>query len=158
VAKASGILGVDHVAVVTSRIHEAEVQYADLFATNVIFRVARHRGEWVTIDGQATWEEIARHRVRVEGSMLRSGGLTISVLDESGQGKTGSINHIGLGCADAEVRRIKEVARRLGLRVLEDGLESCKFIDGFGIIWEVSRGMDVKASGKRLDLRTGEVT
>jgi catechol 2,3-dioxygenase-like lactoylglutathione lyase family enzyme len=158
VPKASGILGVDHVAVVTSSIREAEAQYGDLFATNVIFRVARYRGDWVTIDAQATWDEIARGRVRIEGSMLRAGGLTISVLDESGQGKAGSINHVGIGCADVEWRRIKEVARKLGLRFLEDSLEAFKFLDGFGVIWEVSRGMDVKASGKRLDLRTGEVT
>jgi hypothetical protein len=157
VPKASGILGVDHVAVVTSRIQEAEGHYGDLFATRVLFRIARHHGEWVTIDGQATWEEIARLRVRIEGSMLRAGGLTISLLDESGQGKTGSINHVGIGCADAEVRRIKEVARRLGLRFLEDGLTSFKFLDGFGVIWEVSRGMDVKGSGRHLDLHSGEV-
>ena len=157
-AKASGILGVDHVAVVTSRIQEAERHYADLFATRVVFRIAKYRGVWVTIDGDAPWEEIARRAVRIEGSMLRSGGLTISVLDESGQGKTGSINHVGIGCADAEVRRIKEVARKLGLRFLEDSLETFKILDRFGVIWEVSRGMDVKASGKRLDLRTGEVT
>jgi hypothetical protein len=158
VAKASGILGVDHVAVVTSRIEEAERHYAELFSARVGFRVARHRGVWVTIDGEATWEEIGRRAVRIEGSMLRAGGLTISVLDESGQGKAGSINHVGIGCADAEVRRIKEVARKLGLRFLEDSLSSFKFLDHFGVIWEVSRGMDVKASGKRLDLRTGEVT
>jgi hypothetical protein len=158
VPKASGILGVDHVAVVTSRIREAEGQYADLFGTSVIFRVARYRGEWVTIDGQATWEEIARARVRIEGSMLRAGGLTVSVVDESGQGRTGSINHVGIGCTDPEQRRIKEVARKLSLRFLEDGLTSFKFLDGFGVMWEVSRGMDVKGSGKTLDLRTGEVS
>ena len=157
-AKTSGILGVDHVAVVTSRIEEAEEHYADLFGTSVVFRVARHRGVWVTIDGEATWEEIARRAVRIEGSMLRSGGLTISVLDESGQGKTGAINHVGIGATDAEVRRVKEAARKLGLRFLEDSLSSFKILDRFGVIWEVSRGMDVTASGKRLDLRTGEVT
>ena len=156
--KASGILGVDHVAVVTSRIRAAEDQYAELFGARVIFRVARYRGEWVTIGGRATWEEIARARVRIEGSMLRAGGLTISVIDESGQGKTGSINHVGIGCTDPEQRRIKEVARTVGLRFLEDGLASFKFLDGFGVIWEVSRGMDVKGSGKTLDLQTGEVS
>lgn len=156
--KPGGILGVDHVAVVTSRIEEAEGIYGDLFQTRVVFRVAKHRGVWVTIDGEASWQDIARRAVRIEGSMLRAGGLTISVLDESGQGKAGSINHVGLGCADAEVRRIKEVARKLGLRFFEDSLDSFKFLDAFGVIWEVSRGMDVKASGKRLDLKTGEVT
>ena len=154
-AKASGILGVDHVAVVTSRIEEAEKHYAELFDAQVLFRATTHRGTWVTIDADQGWDEARRRGVRIEGAFLRAGGLTISLLDEKAPGKGGPLNHLGIGCSDAEVRRIKERAKGLGLRFLEDSLEGFKFLDLIGIVWEVSRGMEIKRSGKKLDLRTG---
>jgi catechol 2,3-dioxygenase-like lactoylglutathione lyase family enzyme len=153
----SGILGVDHVAVVTSRVEEAEKHYAELFEARVLFRGATQRGIWVTIDGEEDWTEIRRHGIRIEGSFLRAGGLTISVIDESPPAKTGPINHVGIGCSDAEVRSIKERVKRAGLRILEDGAEGFKFLDGFAVVWEVSRGMELRRSGKRLDLGTGRV-
>ena len=157
-ARASGILGVDHVAVVTSRVEEAEKHYAELFEAHVLFRGATQRGIWVTIDGEEDWTEIRRHGIRIEGSFLRAGGLTISVLDEPPPAKTGPINHVGLGCSDAEVRTIKERVKRAGLRIVEDGPEGFKFPDMFGVLWEVSRGMELRRSGKRLDLGTGRVS
>ena len=119
-ARASGILGVDHVAVVTSRVEEAEKHYAELFEAHVLFRGATQRGIWVTIDGEEDWTEIRRHGIRIEGSFLRAGGLTISVLDEPPPAKTGPINHVGLGCSDAEVRTIKERVKRAGLRIVDN--------------------------------------
>src|SRR5688572_27969858 len=103
-AQTSGILGVDHVAVVTSRIEEAEKHYAELFEAVVLFRGTTHRGAWVTIDGDGDWNEIRRRGIRIEGSFLRAGGLTIALLDEPAAGKSGPVNHVGIGCADATVR------------------------------------------------------
>jgi catechol 2,3-dioxygenase-like lactoylglutathione lyase family enzyme len=156
-AKASGIIGVDHVAIVTSRIEEAERHYGALFGAQVLFRGTTHRGAWVAIDGASGWEDIRRRGVTVDSAFLRAGGLTIALLGDAAGGKAGPVNHVGLGCSDAEVRRIKEAVEGLGLRFLEDSLEGFKFLDGFGVTWEVSRGMDTRPPAKRLDLRTGQV-
>ena len=154
--KQSGIIGVDHVAIATARIEDAERHYAELFGTTVIFRGTTMRGEWAAIDGDPGWDEIRRRGIKVDSAFLRAGPLTIALLDEPG-GKTGPINHVGLGCSDAEVRRIKETAKRLGLRFLEDSLEGFKVLDIFGVTWEISRGMELKPPARRLDLRSGQI-
>ncbi|MFY9586600.1 MAG: VOC family protein [Actinomycetota bacterium] len=155
-AKPSGIIGVDHVAIATARIEQAERHYGELFGATVLFRGTTVRGVWAAIDGDPGWDEIKRRGITVDSAFLRAGPLTIALLDEPG-GKTGPINHVGLGCSDAEVRRIGEAARRLGLRFLEEGLEGFKILDVFGVTWEISRGMDVKPPAKRLDLTTGRI-
>jgi catechol 2,3-dioxygenase-like lactoylglutathione lyase family enzyme len=156
VAKTSGIIGVDHVAIATGRIEEAERHYGELFGTTVMFRGATVRGVWAAIDGDPGWDEIRRRGITVDSAFLRAGALTIALLDEPA-GKVGPINHVGIGCADAEVRRIKETAKRLGLRFLEDSLEGFKILDIFGVTWEVSRGMEIKPPGKRIDLKSGQI-
>jgi catechol 2,3-dioxygenase-like lactoylglutathione lyase family enzyme len=155
-AKPSGILGVDHVAIATARIEEAERHYGELFGAAVLFRGATVRGVWAAIDGDPGWDEMKRRGIKVDSAFLQAGLLTIALLDEPG-GKTGPINHVGLGCSDAEVRRIGEAARRLGLRFLEESLEGFKILDIFGVTWEISRGMDIKPPAKRLDLTTGRI-
>ena len=154
--KQAGIIGVDHVAIATARIEEAERHYAELLGTTVMFRGTTMRGEWAAIDGDAGWDEIRRRGIKVDSAFLRAGPLTIALLDEPG-GKAGPINHVGLGCADAEAKRIKETAKRLGLRFLEDSLERFKILDIFGVTWEISRGMEIKPPAKRLDLRSGQI-
>ncbi len=155
-AKTSGIIGVDHVAVATARIEEAERHYVDLFGATVLFRGTTVRGVWAAIDGDPGWDEIRRRGIAVDSAFLRAGELTIALLDEPA-GKVGPINHVGIGCSDAEVRRIKDAAERLGLRFLEDSLEGFKILDIFGVTWEVSRGMEIKPPNMRLDLKTGQI-
>ena len=156
--KASGILGVDHVAVFTPRLEQAERHYADLFGAGVLFRGTTHQGTWVAIDGDASWEDIRRRGLRVEASFLRAGGVTIVVADESSPGKEGPLNHVGIGCGEAEYKRIRETVRGLGLREHESGSDTFKFRDALGVLWEVSRGMEAAhRPPKRLDLGTGRV-
>lgn len=154
--KSSGIIGVDHVAIATARIEEAEKHYAELFGAVVLWRSTIVRGEWATIDGDPGWDEIHRHRIKVDSAFLRAGALTIALIDEPA-GKAGPVNHVGVGCSDPEARRIKETAKRLGLRFLEDSLEGFKIIDAIGVTWEISRGTDVKGPAKRLDLGSGRI-
>ena len=153
----SGILGVDHIAIVTSKFEEAESHYGDLFGARVVFRGATVRGVWAIIDGDPGWADIRRRGVAIDSSFLRAGVLTIALLNEPG-GKSGPINHIGIGCTDAEMRRIKERAKAAELRFIEDDVAGFKFLDRFGIVWEISRGMEFNASGPRLDLETGTLT
>jgi catechol 2,3-dioxygenase-like lactoylglutathione lyase family enzyme len=157
-AKSRGIIGVDHVAVFTPRIEEAERFYRDLFGAEVLFRSARHKREWVGIDADATWAEIRRRGIEVGVAFLRAGGLTVAVADEPAPGKGGPLNHVGVGCSEPEFRRIRDRARELGLRVPEDTPESFKFHDPFGVLWEVSRGMEIEPPRRRLDLGSGRVS
>ncbi len=155
--KASGILGVNHVAVFTSRIEDAETLYAELFGAAVLFRGTTLRGEWVGIDPSHGWDDIRRRGVRIEASFLRAGGLTIAVADEP-SGKLGPINHVGIGCSEPEFRRIKEMTRRRGWRVTEEEHASFKFVDELGVIWEICRGMtSAERPSKTLDLGSGRI-
>lgn len=156
--KEPGILGVDHVAIVTARFEEAEEHYKALFDARVLFRGTTLRGVWTVIEGDAGWPEIRRRGVAIDSSFLRAGALTIALLDEGSPGKTGPINHVGIGCTDAEARLIKERAKALGLRFVEDSVEGFKILDRFHVTWEISRGMEFKAGGPRLDLGTGKLT
>jgi catechol 2,3-dioxygenase-like lactoylglutathione lyase family enzyme len=159
VAKASGILGVDHVAVFTARLEDAETHYAALFGATVLFRGMMHKGSWVGIDGDASWDDVRKRGLRVESTFLRAGSVTIIVTDEASSGKDGPLNHIGIGTSDAEFKRIRDQVRGLGLREHEGGSDTFKFRDRFGVLWEVSRGMEAAhRPPKRLDLGTGRVT
>jgi catechol 2,3-dioxygenase-like lactoylglutathione lyase family enzyme len=158
-AKASGILGVDHVAVFTPKLEEAERHYADLFGTTVLFRGTMHRGTWVGIDPAYSWDDIRKRGIRVQASFLRAGGVTIIVSDEPHGDKTGPLNHVGIGCSEPEFRRIKDLVRSKGLRVLEEGADGFKFIDELGLIWDVNRGMDAAKRPKdMLDIFSGRIT
>ncbi|MEX2554276.1 MAG: VOC family protein [Actinomycetota bacterium] len=158
-AKTSGILGVDHVAVFTARIERAESHYGDLFGATVLFRATTHHGTWVAIDADATWDQIRRRGLRVEASFLRAGVVTIIAADEPSPGKGGPLNHVGLGTGDAEFKRIRDRVRALGLREHEGDSDTFKFRDELGVLWEVSRGMEAAhRPPKRLDLGTGRVT
>lgn len=157
-AKTSGILGVDHIAVFTSRLEDAERHYAALFGATVLFRGLMHKGEWVAVDGDAAWEDVRRRGLRVESTFLRAGGVTIIVTDEPTGGKDAPLNHVGIGTSDAEFKRIREQVRALGLREHESGSDTFKFRDQLGVLWEVSRGMEAAhRPPKKLDLGTGRV-
>jgi len=156
-AKTSGILGVDHVAVFTPRMEEAEGFYRDVFQATLLFRATTHRGTWAAIDAAYTWDEIRARGVRVEASFLRAGGLTIIVSDEASPATRGVLDHVGIGCGDAEVRRVKERVRVLGLKMPEESPGGFKFRDPFGVTWEVSRGMEAAKRPPDLDLGTGRV-
>ncbi len=156
--KASGILGVDHVAVFTPRLEHAESHYAAIFGADVLFRGTNHQGVWVAIDGDASWEDVRRRGLRVESTFLRAGGVTIIVTDETSPGKDGPLNHVGIGCSDAEFKRIRDQVRALGLREHESSSDAFKFRDDLGVLWEASRGMEAAHKPtKRLDLGTGRV-
>ena len=155
----TGILGVDHIAVFTSRLEDAERHYAELFGATVLFRGLMHNGEWVAVDGDAAWEDVRRRGLRLESTFLRAGGVTIIVTDEPSSGKDGPLNHVGVGASDAEFKRIRDQVRALGLREHESGADTFKFRDELGVLWEVSRGIEAAhRPPKRLDLGTGRVT
>ena len=155
--KVSGIIGVDHVAVFTGRVEETERHYEELFDAVVLFRVTQYRGTWATIDRGYGWQEIKRRGVKVDSTFMRAGGLTIAISAERSSGKEGPVNHVGIGCSDPEFRRIRAQAGALELRFLEDGLTMFKFVDRFGVIWEVSRGMEPAPPATRLDIGTGQL-
>ena len=156
--KTSGILGVDHVAVFTPRLEQAERHYAALFGATVLFRGLMHQGAWVAVDGDASWEDVRRRGLRLESTFLRAGSVTIIVSDEPSPGKDGPLNHVGIGTSDTEFKRIRDQVRALGLREHESGSDTFKFRDELGVLWEVSRGMKAAhRPPKKLDLGTGRV-
>jgi len=155
-AKTSGIQGVNHVAVFTSRVEEAERLYVELFGATVLFRATLHRGEWVGVDPAYEWADIRKRGLTVQASFLRAGGLTVIVSDEPA-GKLGAINHVGIGCTEPEFRRIKELVRERRYRMPEQGADGFKFVDELGVIWEITRGMEAAKRPKMLDLRSGRI-
>jgi len=158
VAKASGILGVDHVAVFTSRIREAEEIYGELFGAAVLHRGVTFRGVWQAVDARYGWDDFAKRGLKVEASFMRAGALTLVVSDEPAGPRPGTLNHVGIGCSDAELKRIRELVRERRWRVLEEGADGFKFIDPIGVTWDADRGMDAaKPPEKMLDLDSGRM-
>ena len=157
-AKASGILGVDHVAVFTPKIREAEQIYAELFGAVVLHRGATFRGNWTAVDARYGWDDFAKRGLKVTTSFMRAGALTLVVSDEPAGPRAGVLNHVGIGCADAELKRIREYVRDARWRVLEEGADGFKFVDPLGVIWDVDRGMEAaKKPEKMLDLDSGRM-
>lgn len=156
-AKTSGIQGVNHVAIYTRRVEQAEVLYVELFEATVLFRATTHQGHWVGIDADYGWDDARRRGISVEASFMRAGGLTLIVSEGTG-GERGTINHVGIGCTEREYRRIKELVRAKGYRMPEQGDDGFKFVDELGVIWEITRGTDAaKPPAAMLDLRSGRL-
>jgi catechol 2,3-dioxygenase-like lactoylglutathione lyase family enzyme len=159
VARGSGITGIQHVAVLTSRLEQAETHYAQLFEAEVIFRSGLYEGDWVGVDARHDWESIRRSRLlKVQMTLLRAGALTIAAIDAPA-GRDGTLGHVCLLCTDAEGRRIKEQVSAMGLREHRDAPGVFRFRDAFGAMWEISRqGEDPHRPSRTLDLGTGRVT
>ena len=157
-SRASGITGIEHVAVVTRRIEEAESHYGDLFEAVVVFRSALYEGEWVAIDGRYPWDAIRSARLKIQLSMLRAGALTIALTADASD-KAGPLGHVCLACTDAAYRRIRERVRALRLREHPQPLGTFRFIDALGVRWELLRpGDQPHRPPRNLDLRSGRVT
>ena len=158
-AKAPGIAGVQHVAVLTPHLEQAESHYRDLFEAEVSFRAGVYEGEWVAVEARYDWDTIRRSRLlKVHMSLLRAGGLTIAAVDEPG-GKDGALGHVCLACTDVEGRRIREQVTALGLREHRDAPGVFRFRDAFGVLWEIVRHDEQPHRPSRtLDLGTGRVT
>jgi catechol 2,3-dioxygenase-like lactoylglutathione lyase family enzyme len=158
VSRSSGITGIEHIAVVTRRIEEAEAHYGDLFNAVVAFRTALYEGDWVAIEAQHDWEAIRRARLKIQMSFLRAGALTIAVTAETAD-KDGPLGHACLACTDAGYRRIRDRVRALRLREHREPLGTFRFVDAFGVRWEILRpGDEPHRPPRRLDLRSGRVT
>jgi len=158
VAKVPGISGIQHVAVLTARLEEAEKHYSTLFETKVVFRCGTYEGEWVAVDPGHDWETIRRSRLlKVQMTLLRAGALTIAAIDAPA-GRDGALGHVCLLCTDAEGRRIKEQVGAMGLREHRDAPGVFRFRDAFGAMWEISRqDEEPHRPSRTLDLGTGRV-
>ena len=158
-ARGSGITGIQHVAVLTPRLEQAETHYAQLFEAEVVFRSGLYEGEWVGVDARHDWETIRRSRLlKIQMTFLRAGALTIAAIDEPA-GKDGALGHVCLECTDAEMRRIREQVTALGLREHRDAPGVFRFRDELGALWEVARAKEeAHRPARTLDLGTGRVT
>ena len=158
-ARGSGITGIQHVAVLTSRLEQAETHYSELFEAEVVFRSGLYEGDWLGVDANHDWESIRRSRLlKIQMTLLRAGALTIAAIDAP-TGKDGALGHVCLVCTDAEGRRIKEQVAGLGLREHRDAPGVFRFRDGFGAMWEISRqGEEPHRPPHTLDLGTGRVS
>jgi catechol 2,3-dioxygenase-like lactoylglutathione lyase family enzyme len=159
VARGSGITGVQHVAVLTPRLEQAEAHYRELFEAEVVFRSGVYEGEWVAVDARHDWEAIRRSRLlKIHMTFLRAGALTIAAMDEPA-GKDGALGHVCLACTEAELRRIREQVGALGLREHRDAPGVFRFRDTFGVLWEATRlNEEAHRPSRTLDLGTGRVT
>jgi len=159
VAKTSGITGIQHVAVLTPRLEEAEEHYRELFEAEVAFRSGVYEGDWVAVDARHDWEAIRRSRLlKIHMTFLRAGALTIAAIDEPA-GRDGALGHVCLSCTEAELRRIRDQVRALGLREHRDAPGVFRFRDLFGVLWEATRANEVAHRPSRsLDLGSGRVT
>lgn len=157
-AKPSGILGVNHVAVHTSRIEEGEGLYADLFGADVQYRAGQYGGEWVAIDAKEGWDAIRRtRRLSVHVSLVRAGPLTIALIDEP-TGRAGPLGHVCLTVTDQMQKLIRERAKALELREIPGEPGGFRFRDRLGVIWEIAREREAfHRPERRLDLGTGRV-
>jgi catechol 2,3-dioxygenase-like lactoylglutathione lyase family enzyme len=159
VAKGPGITGIQHVAVLTPRLEDAERHYAQLFEAEVQFRSGAYEGDEVAVDARYDWETIRRSRLlKLHATFLRAGALTIVAMDEPA-GKDGALGHVCIACTDPELRRIREQVGALGLREYRDAPGVFRFRDAFGVLWEAARSNEeAHRPSRTLDLGSGRVT
>ena len=157
-ARGSGITGIQHVAVLTPHVEEAEEHYATLFHAETQFRTTTVAGEVVLIDRRHGWDAIHAAGVKVNMSYMQAGSLTLAVIDEA-PGREGALGHVCLACTEQELKRIREAVRDLELREHRDAPGVFRFRDAFGVLWEATHAADVAhRPDRKLDLGTGQVT
>jgi catechol 2,3-dioxygenase-like lactoylglutathione lyase family enzyme len=134
------VLGaIDHIAVRVKDVYRAEVFYQDFFGMNVSYRARRDDDRWQHLPADFDWVE--RHRTGIEPDIIRleNGAVSLVVIN-AGAAAVMMEQRVAYISVTAPMETLNELRGRAmfaNYTVQEDSPRSFRFIDPFGISWQI---------------------
>lgn len=131
--------GIDSIAVNVREIARAEAFYGDYFGMHVSYRALRDDDRWRHLDASYDYDEGIRSGVAPEIVRLENGPVSL-VLINVGMGKVlhePRVAYISLNVPLSTLQHIRGRALFQSFTVQEDTARSFRFVDPFGIVWQL---------------------
>lgn len=131
--------GVDHVAVRVRDMARAEKFYREFFGMNVAYRARREGDRWQQLDAAFDWVASIHTGVVPEIVRLENGPLGL-VLINAGAGAVMHENRVAYVSVDmplATLQSLRGQALFASYTVQEDSPRAFRFIDPFGVAWQL---------------------
>lgn len=130
---------VDHVAVRVRDLARAEAFYRDFFGMDVIYRARREDERWQHLAADYDWVASIHTGIIPEIVRLENGPVAL-VLVNVGAGAVmheTRVAHISLSAPLATLNALRGRALFSSFTLQEDGASSVRFVDPFGVTWQI---------------------
>lgn len=135
---------IDHIALKVRDIARAERFYQSFFGMNVMYRAYREDERWLFLEDSFDWEESIRTGVKPEIVRLENVPVAL-VLINVGMGFTLHENRVGyvsVSVPQATLNDLRGQALFSSFTAQEDTPHSFRFVDPFGLVWQLVAGGD----------------
>jgi catechol 2,3-dioxygenase-like lactoylglutathione lyase family enzyme len=130
---------VDHIAVRVRDVYKAEAFYRDFFGMNVIYRTRRDDDRWQHLPADYDWAE--RHSTGIEPDIVRleNGAVSLVVINAGAAAvmMEQRVAHISVTAPAETLNELRGRAMFANYTVQEDSPRAFRFIDPFGISWQI---------------------
>ncbi len=130
---------VDHVAVRVKDIYRAEVFYQDFFGMSVSYRARREDDRWQHLPDNFDWVE--RHRTGVEPDMIRmeNGAIALVIINAGAAAvmHEARVAYISISAPQETLNNLRGRALFASYSIQEDSPRAFRFIDPFGVSWQI---------------------
>lgn len=130
---------IDHIAVRVRDVYRAEAFYRDFFGMNVIYRTRRDDERWQHLPADYDWAE--RHRTGIEPGVIRleNGNVSLVVINAGAAAvmMEPRVAYISITAPMETLNELRGRAMFANYTVEEDSPRAFRFIDPFGISWQI---------------------
>lgn len=130
---------VDHIALRVRDLAKAEQFYQRFFGMDVMYRAYRQDGRWRFLDASFDWQESVATGVQPEMIRIENGPVAI-VLTNVGYAKILHENRVAYLSVQAPMDSLNELRGKAlfaSFTVQEDTPQSFRFVDPFGMVWQI---------------------
>jgi catechol 2,3-dioxygenase-like lactoylglutathione lyase family enzyme len=134
--------GIDHIAVRVRDVAKAEAFYREFFGMSVSYRARREGERWQHLPATFDWTESIRTGIEPEIVRLENGPLAL-VLVNAGAAAILHENRIGYLSVNVPLDVLNDLRGRALFRsytIQEDGPRAFRFLDPFGVAWQLVGG------------------
>jgi catechol 2,3-dioxygenase-like lactoylglutathione lyase family enzyme len=133
------ITGIDHIAVKVRDMARAEQFYREFFGMAVSYRALRDGDRWQHLDAEFDWVEAIHTGIFPEIVRLENGPLCL-VLIRAGMGAVmheNRVAYLSLRTPADTLRKLRGKALFASYTVQEDNPRAFRFVDPFGVTWQL---------------------
>lgn len=129
----------DHIGLKVRDIARAERFYQTFFGMEIVYRAYREEDHWVQLDEPFDWSESIHTGIAPEVVRMANGPIVLSLVDV-GAGRTlfeNRVDHLSLRVPRATFNLLRGEALFHSFTVHEDIINAFRFVDPFGVVWQL---------------------
>jgi catechol 2,3-dioxygenase-like lactoylglutathione lyase family enzyme len=131
--------GVDHIAIRVRDMPKAERFYQDFFGMDVLYRAWRDNGRWEHCEPDFDWVDALHTGIIPEIVRMENGAVALLLIN-AGMGAVmheNRVAYISLAVPSETLNALRGRALFASYTVLEDSARSFRFVDPFGVSWQL---------------------